>query len=168
MGEIESVQGWITTKAHEIEVEDTALAKIHYKNGALSFIECSTATYPALPTEIYLHGTKGSAIMKGMHASSQNNLLITTLEGRKKDYCLEPLFPAPNFRFGNPLALRPVIKDFIESIIQDREPKVTGEEGRKSLEIIRAIYISSKEAKTVEFPVQDNYGLINFMNGKLT
>jgi len=46
------------------------------------------------------------------------------------------------------------IRDFVNAIIEDREPLVNGEEGRKALEIITAIYLSSRTGRPVKFPVE--------------
>jgi len=42
-------------------------------------------------------------------------------------------------------------RDFILSVLEDREPMVTGMEGRKTVEIFNAIYTSNKENKPVRF-----------------
>jgi len=46
-------------------------------------------------------------------------------------------------------------KDFVEAVREDREPLVNGLEGRKALEITRAIYKSAKAGRAVKFPVRE-------------
>ncbi|MCW4020181.1 MAG: Gfo/Idh/MocA family oxidoreductase, partial [Candidatus Bathyarchaeota archaeon] len=53
------------TFAHNIEVEDLAVAAIRFENGALGVVQGSTSIYPGLPTRLEIHGTKGTAIMEG-------------------------------------------------------------------------------------------------------
>jgi predicted dehydrogenase len=45
-----------------------------------------------------------------------------------------------------------LFKDFVEAIESDREPVISGENGRKALEIILAIYKSQKTGKPVDLP----------------
>jgi len=47
------------------------------------------------------------------------------------------------------------IEDFVEAVREDREPLVNGLEGRKALEIIRAIYKSAKAGRAVKFPIRE-------------
>lgn len=45
------------------------------------------------------------------------------------------------------------IADFLDAIVQDREPMVSGREGRKMVELVQAIYLSGSEQRAVRFPV---------------
>ena len=46
------------------------------------------------------------------------------------------------------------IQDFLDAVLNDREPAVTGEEGRKTVEIFAAIYRSQRDGKPVKFPLR--------------
>ncbi|HIE18796.1 TPA: Gfo/Idh/MocA family oxidoreductase, partial [Candidatus Bathyarchaeota archaeon] len=65
MGPPKYLWAQIDAVAHKIEVEDLAVAAIRFENDALGVIEGSTATYPGLPTQLEIHGTKGTAIIEG-------------------------------------------------------------------------------------------------------
>jgi len=148
MGDIESLRGWIATKTHKIEVEDIAVAKVNFRNGAIGIIEGTTSAYPGFPKTIFIHGTNGSIVMSG------HKVNVVTPE-EEIEYFEEELPSLQRPPFVNPKMHMPIIKDFLLSIIQDREPVVNGEEGRKSLEIVRAIYKSSKSGENVRFPVEE-------------
>src|SRR4051794_39206199 len=62
MGDVESVQALTATLAHlRIEVEDTAVAALRFKNGALGVIEAATSAFPGLLKRTEIHGERGSA-----------------------------------------------------------------------------------------------------------
>jgi predicted dehydrogenase len=64
MGDVESVCSYKGTLAHEnIEVEDTAVAILKFKNGALGVIEGTTSVYPDIPQRLELHGTNGTIVL---------------------------------------------------------------------------------------------------------
>ncbi len=62
MGDVDSITALTATLAHErIEVEDTAVAALRFKNGALGVIEAATSAYPGLLKRTEIHGDRGSA-----------------------------------------------------------------------------------------------------------
>src|SRR2546421_723178 len=65
MGPATHVSGFTSTLAHErIEVEDTAVACIRFKNGALGVIEATTSVHPGYPKTLAIHGGKGTAVIE--------------------------------------------------------------------------------------------------------
>src|SRR2546421_4661332 len=65
MGPATHVSGFTSTLAHErIEVEDTAVACVRFKNGAVGVIEATTSVYPGLPKTIAVHGDRGTAVIE--------------------------------------------------------------------------------------------------------
>lgn len=158
MGPVESVYGVIDTFVHDIEVEDTAVAILKFKSGALGIIQGTTAAYPGFPRKIEIFGEKGSAVLK------VKSLELLAIIGTKikikgtleQDY----INKRPGDCSSGPVHLtseqhRLQIKDFIQAIKDNREPFVNGEEGKKSLEIIKAIYASSKAKKEVKLPLKE-------------
>ena len=157
MGEVESLYAFIDTKIHKIEVEDVAVAALRFKNGAIGVIEGSTAIYPGLPRRLEIHGEKGTVILEGDKIK-----LWSFVDRKDKKKEIEEIREYKGKKSGdtssNPTNFsienhKLQIKDFVEAIKEDREPFINGEEGRKSLEIVRAIYFSGKTEKAVKFPV---------------
>ncbi|WP_436663879.1 Gfo/Idh/MocA family protein [Alicyclobacillus acidoterrestris] len=164
MGPVESVHAHTATMAHErIEVEDVATAVVRFKNGALGTIVGTTAAYPGLSARIELFGTTGSAVID---ADRLTHLYLMEAPVQRMKHHVETVNLAtaeanPNEAVAaaasDPATIsdahRRQFRDMMEAIRENREPLVNGEEGRKGLEIILAIYQSAKTGKTVTLPL---------------
>jgi predicted dehydrogenase len=148
MGDVESVYGYCSTLGHErIEVEDMATATLKFKNGALGTIIGSSCVYPGLPARLEVHGTKGSARIEG-------DQLVLFEVGQGDNGAVKQGIQVETGA-SDPMAIDSMahklqIQDMIDAIEEDREPLVTGEEGRKALALILAIYESAKTGKPVK------------------
>jgi len=153
MGPPDRLWAQTDTVAHKIEVEDIAAATIRFKNGALGVIQGSTATYPGLPTRLEIHGTRGTAIMEGETLKKwslmgeEEEAVEAEAKGGLQSWARPELVPATNHAS--------LIRDFALSVLEDREPHVSGVEGRKSLELVLAIYQSAKTGRVVTFPLSE-------------
>jgi len=158
MGPVDSLYGFMDTVAHKIEVEDVVVAALRFKNGAMGVIEGSTAVYPGFPRRLEICGKKGSIVLKvddielwaimGSKIKIRGSLKEDYIDKRVGDASSGPVYLSPEHH-----GLQ--IKDFIEAIREYREPLVNGEEGRKAIEIIKAIYKSAKSGKEVKFPLKE-------------
>lgn len=140
MGDVESVRAKVKTVRHDIEGEDLGIAMLSFRNGALGAIQASTALYPGYPERLEVFGEKGSVILEGGHITAWN------IAGEEKDGPVEE--KKKDTGASDPMAIsterhQQQFRDMIEAIRADREPVVNGEEGRRSLALIRAIYDSS-------------------------
>lgn len=152
MGSPRYLWAQIDTVAHKIEVEDLAVAALRFENGALGIIQGSTAIYPGLPSRLEVHGTKGTAIIEGevlkrWSIIGEEEVVSEEAKEGLKSWARPELAPATNHAS--------LIKDFAEAILEDREPYVNGVEGRKSLEVITAIYRSGRDDRMIEFPLKE-------------
>ena len=130
-GEIERVHSEVDTFIRKIETEDFGAMLIRFKNGAVGVVEGSVCVYPRnLEETLSIFGEKGTVVVK-------NGQIETWIFEDKKDYDSEEL---DKFNFGH----TPLYRDFINSINEDREPLVNGEEGKKAVEIILRAYINNK------------------------
>jgi len=150
MGPPKYLWAQIDTVAHKIEVEDIAVAAIRFENGALGVIQGSTAVYPGLPTRLEIHGTKGTALIEGevlkrWSVLGEEEIIAEKSKEGLKSWARPELVPATNHAS--------LIRDFAEAILNDREPFVSGVEGRRSLELIMAIYESSRNRRAIDFPL---------------
>lgn len=159
MGPVDKVFARWATAAHEIPVEDVALALLTFKNGALGVIEASTAVYPGLKERIEISGTEGTAIVEA------GELTVWALKAEQgevgpygnKAVAAKAAAP-PTTAAADPAALqlaghRAQLADFLEAIETGREPLITGEEGRKALELNLAIYESARTGREVTLPL---------------
>lgn len=152
-GDVAEIVAFTGTLAHErIEVEDVGVAALKFQNGALGVIEATTAAYPGMLKRTEIHGTHGSAVVE------QDS--IRTWQFAKpvrSDAALLEQFGSGSQSTGgagNPAAIshaghREQLKDFVAAIRKGTAPVVTGDEGRKSVEIILAIYAAAKNGKSV-------------------
>lgn len=146
IGPVDTIFGFAEHLVRKIEVEDTAVAVLKFKNGALGVIEGTTSVYPpTIPHRIEIHGEKGTIIVEGediirWDVMGSDGNPVSKLDEVKKETTKPITSPTDIGMEGH----RKQIADFIESIKTGKEPVVNGEEGRKSLEIILAIYESAK------------------------
>ena len=127
------------TVARDIEVEDLGMTMIEFESGASGVIQASTSVYPGLPAHFEILGTKGTLIfesekIKLCHIDGEEP--YNSVEG-KTDGSSDPsnIDISPYVREYN---------DIIDAIKEKRDPKVSGTEARKALELILAIYKSSE------------------------
>ncbi len=153
MGPVTHISGMTGTLAHErIEVEDTAAACLRFASGALGVIQATTSIYPGLPKTIAIHGDQGSAVVE------QDDLLRWDFkEQSPEDESILNRFAQKVEATGgssNPSDITHEyharqLRDFVEAIRENRPPLVDGREGRKAVEVIRAIYESMATGKTI-------------------
>lgn len=150
MGPVDSVYAQIGALAHDIEVEDLAAALLKFKNGALGVIQGATACYPGFPARLEIHGTEGTAVLEG------DQMRVWRFQGMKEKESQKIERPASGaLGAAEPMAIpiepfRRQLADVIEAIKTDREPLVSGSEGRAALELVLAVYQSAKEGRVIK------------------
>ncbi len=141
-----------TLAAHKnIEVEDIAHALLKFKNGALGTIIASTAVYPGVDERLEISGTNGTIMVE------KNRVVLRELKGEKKAEVIEAADRGSGAADAQAISNEGHIAqltDFCQAIIEDREPMITGDDGRKPLEIILAVYKSAKTGKPVKLPLK--------------
>lgn len=123
------------------------LALLTFENGAMGMIEGSTSIYPGFPERLEIHGEKGTVILEG------GRIKTWEIQGVKQKP-EELLTDEKTGGASDPMAISieghlAQYQDFVDAIHENREPLVNGIEGRKSLEIVLAIYRSSREGKPI-------------------
>lgn len=157
MGEVTEVIGMTATLAHErIEVEDVGSAVVKFKNGAIGTLQATTAAWPGLQKKTEIHGTQGSAIIE------QDDVLLWQFEHEQPTDA--DLRESLTKRTGNtggasdPKAISFVghqrqFEDFLLAVNSGTRAAIDGHEGRRSVEIILAIYQSAWTGRKVSLPL---------------
>ncbi len=155
MGPVESVQALTGLLVHErIEVEDTAVAAVRFASGALGVIEAATSAFPGLLKRTEIHGENGSARVE------QDDVTLWTFRDEQPgDSALQAPKSLATGGSADPRAIshaghRDQLGDFLRAIDTQTAALVDGREGRKSVEIIRAIYRSSRTGQRVVLPLE--------------
>lgn len=136
-----------------LETEDLGLALIKFSNGAYGLIEGTSNVYPSnLEETLYLFGEKGTVKAGGKSVNKIDEWRFgdgkDTAEEIKARYHENP----PNvYGFGH----TPLYEDVVQAINEHREPYITGEDGRRALELVLAIYKSSSLGTSVKLPLKD-------------
>jgi predicted dehydrogenase len=167
LGDIDEIYGcWANLNHPYIEVEDTSIAVIRFKNGALGNIVVSNSQNPALYGKVAVHGSNGASVgvqtdggamfiagMSTIEEPPQNDLwTIPGEEDRLEVWIKEDI---DFFQKINPVNYyhELQIRDFIQAIMDNRETMISAEEGRKTVELFTAIYRSQKENRVIKFPL---------------
>lgn len=148
MGDVKSVYGITRTLKHSIEVEDTALAALEFQCGALGYIQGTTSVYPGVPRRISISGTKGTISL------IEQEIVDWNIEGQDIPADLNN---EHSIRSGasNPLDFDAdghirQMRDFVNAILENREPAVNCVQARRAILLITAIYESSATGKRID------------------
>jgi predicted dehydrogenase len=154
MGNPVEVFGRHATLRHTsyIDVEDTAVATVVFEKGALGVIQAASTFETNLGFRIAIHGDSGAAVSVWENPEGQQGINDVwdipgeehLRSGWERDETGHPGFPGFHFL---------QIEDFLQAVIDNRPPAVTGVDARRSLEIILAIYQSSRTRLPVSFPL---------------
>ena len=154
MGDVAAVSGFTATLAHErIEVEDTAVAVLRFKSGALGVIQATTSVHPGYPKTIAVHGDKGSVVIEQDDVLRWDFTPETTDDAKWRAGSVSDR-SRNSGGAADPKAIsheghRRQLADFIEAIRTNGTPKVDGREGKKAVDVIRAIYESQRTGRVV-------------------
>jgi predicted dehydrogenase len=159
MGDVDTVVALTGTLAHErIEVEDTAVAALRFRNGALGTIQAATSAFPGLLKRTEIHGDQGSARVEQDDVTLWEFATKLPEDAAILDTIGKPAGSkagASDPRGINHAGHRDQLADFLRAIDSGKDPLVDGCEGRKSVEIIRAIYNSAAMGKIVALPLDE-------------
>lgn len=140
-GPVREVFGRIQTTTHAIEGEDLAMAIVTFTSGLLGHIQASTSMWPGYPERLEVYGEKGSIILES------GSILHFNVQGMESG---PSGMKASASGSSDPMAIshelhKRQIRDFATAVLNGSSPRVGGEEGRKAVAIIEAIYRSSRE-----------------------
>jgi len=146
-GTVESVMAMSRTALVNIEAEDTAVVILRFTNGALGVIEATTATRPKdLEGSLSILGEHGSVVIGGFAVNKITSWQFATPEPEDQEVLSKYSVNPPDvYGFGH----QELYRNIINSIRTGSTQLIDGLEGRKSLELINAIYKSIKTGQEV-------------------
>lgn len=176
MGEVEELYGaWANLNHPTIEVEDTSIAVIRFKGGALGNIVLSNSQNPGIFGKVWVHGSNGATVGVqtdggSMFISGMTAALEPPVNDVWKVPGEEEMLPRwqkedAGFFAGVDATKhyhRLQIQEFLQAILAGRPPMVSGEEGRRTVEIFTAIYRSQRDSRPVKFPLAPETGRSDF------
>ncbi|MDF2190060.1 Gfo/Idh/MocA family oxidoreductase [Paraflavitalea sp. CAU 1676] len=157
---------WSNINHPYIEVDDTAVAVVRFKNGAIANIMVSNAQKPGIYGKVHVHGSNGatagvqtdggSMFLPGRSTIQEPPLNdLWTIPG--EEAMLPQWQEADKALFNSVNAVEYFVRlqheDFFKAIQENRRPLVTGSDGRRTVELFNAIYRSSKERMPVKWPL---------------
>lgn len=155
MGDVESVFAKAMTALARIEAEDTAVVVLRFANGALGVIEAMTSARPAdLEGSLSILG-EGGAVEIGGFAVNEMKIwrFVKQLEGDKEVLDRYSVNPPNVYGFGH----KAYYDHVVECICEGKRQMVDGLEGRKSLQLINAIYESIETGQEVKLRFKPRY-----------
>jgi UDP-N-acetyl-2-amino-2-deoxyglucuronate dehydrogenase len=157
MGPVVEVNARTGLLAHErIAVEDVAVATVAFANGAMGIIEASTAIYPGYLKRIEIHGSAGSAVMEEEDITKWD-----FAKPAKRDTAIHEKMASRHSTGGGAADPKAIghhgharqFDDVVKAIRKGTKPLIDGPEGRRSVEIILAIYKAAETGRAVKLPL---------------
>jgi|OpeIllAssembly_1097287.scaffolds.fasta_scaffold00041_8 predicted dehydrogenase len=147
MGDVESVFARGATALVDIEAEDTAVVLLKFRSGALGVIEATTAARPRdLEGSVSVLGEHGTVEIGGFAVNEMRTWNFTSEQPGDAEVLKKFSVNPPNvYGFGH----QAYYEHVVDCIVNDRQHLVDGLEGRKSLELISAIYESIETGREV-------------------
>lgn len=148
IGSVHQVFGyWQLGALHKIESEDCVCAVMRYASGATGVIQAATSLWPGYPERNEIHGTRGTAIVTGDQ--------LTSWDVQDDNGDAAPVAQKAASGASDPMAisLTPFerqLSDFGEAIKGGRPPACSGQDGYRALQLVRSIYDSCAQGRTVD------------------
>lgn len=154
-GDVESVFARSTTALADIEAEDTAVVTLKFRNGALGVIEATTAVRPKdLEGSISVLGEKGAVEIGGFAVNEMKIWNFVEPEDGDHEVLAKYSVNPPNvYGFGH----QAYYEHVVDCITNNARHLVDGLQGRKSLELINAIYESIETGREVQLRFQPKH-----------
>ena len=151
VGPVESVMAYTGTLARDIEVEDSGVAALRWRSGAMGTVNVTMLTYPRnLEGSITILGEKGTVRIGGVAVNEILNWEFAETRPEDADIAAASYSTTSVYGHGHPLYYDNVIK----TLRGEADAETDGREGLKSLELLIAMYLSARDGKRVALPLE--------------
>ena len=149
IGPVESVMAYTATLARNIEVEDSGVAAVRWRSGAMGTVNVTMLTYPKnMEGSITVLGEKGSVRIGGVAVNEIQTWQFAETRAEDTDIASSSYQTTSVYGFGHPL-----YANVIETLRGQAESETDGREGLITLELLIAMYLSSRDGKRVALPL---------------
>lgn len=150
LGNVDSVMAYTATMSRRIEAEDTGCAILHFRDGLIATINVTMLTFPKnFEGSITIIGEKGTVKLGGVAINKIEKWEFEDYDDDDK-IAQDANYQPPNvYGFGH----NPYYRNVVDVLLDRGDPSTDGRDGRKSVEIIQAIYLSAKTGKRVSLPL---------------
>jgi len=139
------VTGFVGTLEKDIEVDDNVMTLMRFEDGTFAFFQASWSVKPMGDSSLTIHGEKG---VLRLRRDPQHPIVLElqTEEG----------FPDLQYpEVGSPGPWGTACGHFVECLAQGKKPMVSGEDGKRALEVILATFKSSETGQSIRLPLQE-------------
>jgi UDP-N-acetyl-2-amino-2-deoxyglucuronate dehydrogenase len=150
IGPVESVMAYTATQARHIEAEDSGVAAIKWRSGAMGTLNVSMLTYPKnLEGSITILGEKGTARIGGVAVNEIQEWEFADARTEDAEVKAASYATTSVYGFGHPL----YYDNVIQTLRGEAYAETDGRSGLKSLELLVAMYRSAKDGVKVSLPL---------------
>jgi UDP-N-acetyl-2-amino-2-deoxyglucuronate dehydrogenase len=150
VGPVESVMAYTATLARDIEVEDSGVAAVRWRSGAMGTVNVTMLTYPKnMEGSITILGEKGTVRVGGVAVNEIQTWEFGERLPEDAEVGNSSYQTTSVYGLGHPLYYDNVIK----TLRGEAEPETDGREGLKTLELLIAMYLSSRDGKRIALPL---------------
>lgn len=151
IGPVESVMAFTGTLARNIEVEDTGVAALRWRSGAVGTLNVTMLTYPKnLEGSITILGETGTVRIGGLAVNEIQHWEFADTRPEDESVKQANYETTSVYGFGHPLYYDNVIK----TLRGEAQAETDGREGLKSLELLIALYLSARDGTRVSLPLE--------------
>jgi len=148
--EVDEVFGYYDKVFHSIQAEDFTAALLRYRNGATGYVTCTTSMshQDLQETRVSVYGTKGTL-------SKIGDQLVRRIQGEPETQGTgESKVQKDTLTVQIMSPHTEQCRDFVQAILEDRDPVVTAESATKALEVVKAVYLSCQQKEPVKLPLK--------------
>jgi UDP-N-acetyl-2-amino-2-deoxyglucuronate dehydrogenase len=159
LGPVAQAAGFFTvTPSHTIETEDLVVGSLRFASGALGSVVSSSAITPPVPRSLTIHGERGTVRLTGDQLTQWDVSGETDDDVRRMLKESEPDRgdTAAKAGYADSELHRRQIEEFVAAVQENRPPAIDGKEGRRTLEVMRALYQSSVRNEVISLPIKED------------
>jgi predicted dehydrogenase len=147
LGDVATVSARAGAVRHEIEVEDTAIATLRFRNGAFGTFEATTAAYPGYKRRLEISGERGTVVVE------HDRVVAADLMPGSPPFAASPAAAtgesASSHVVSDATPHRRIFEDFLRALRDGTRPICDGREGRRSIDLVLALYASARTGTAV-------------------